>query len=345
MIIILKARASEKERDHVIEVVRARGLDVNVSTGKERTVLGVIGDKRKLDGVAIEVLPGVEQVMHVSKPYKRVSRDFHPDSTCVVLGKGRKDARPAPIGAGRISVIAGPCSVESEAQIIETGKAVAAAGGHALRGGAYKPRTSPYSFQGHGVDGLKMLAAARAATGLSIVTEVMDPRDVEVVCEYADCLQIGARNMQNFSLLKEAGKSRTPVLIKRGMSATIEDLLLSAEYVLAGGNEDVILCERGIRTFETATRNTADLSAIPLTHEFSHLPIVFDPSHALGRNTHVGTMAKAGLAAGADGLMIEIHLDPEKAFSDGPQALRAEEFAALLGELRPLASLLGQKMA
>ncbi len=243
MIIVLSPKATEADKNHIIETVRQKGLDVNVSTGTERTVIGVIGDETVVGSIPLEIFNGVEKVMPVTKPYKRVSRDFHPEATVVLLGKGRADATPVAIGGGAFALIAGPCSVENEAQIIETAHAVKAAGAQALRGGAYKPRTSPYSFQGHGPEGLRMLAAARAATGLPIVTEVMDARDVALVAEEADCLQIGARNMQNFTLLREVGQARKPVLLKRGLAATVEDLLLSAEYVLAGGNTEVILCE------------------------------------------------------------------------------------------------------
>ncbi|MEK8022855.1 MAG: 3-deoxy-7-phosphoheptulonate synthase [Candidatus Hydrogenedentota bacterium] len=344
MIIVMAPEATEQDRRHIVDVVRSKGLDVNISVGKERTVIGVIGDDSLVNTIPLEIFGGVENVMQVTKPFKRVSREFHPDSTIVEMGKGRDDAASAFIGGGRFAVIAGPCSVESEEQIVATALAAKKAGAHALRGGAYKPRTSPYSFQGHGPEGLKMLATARRESGLPIVTEVMDTRDVELVAQEADVLQIGARNMQNFNLLREVGMVRRPVLLKRGMSATVEDLLLSAEYVLAGGNNDVILCERGIRTFEKAYRNTADISAIPVCQELSHLPIIFDPSHALGKSKHITTLAKAGVAAGCDGLMIEIHLDPEQAMSDGPQCLNAPRFEKCMNDIRPYVSLAGKVM-
>lgn len=344
MIIVMKGSATQADRDHVVEAVTSKGLDVNVSEGKERVVIGIIGDEEQIRAIPFEIFKGVDNVMPVLKPYKRVSREFKPEDTVVTLGQGRSDATPVKLGGGHFAVIAGPCSVENEEQIIETAHAVKAAGGHALRGGAYKPRTSPYSFQGHGPEGLKMLALARKETGLPIVTEVMDTRDVELVADEADMLQIGARNMQNFTLLREVGMTRRPVLIKRGMSATVEDLLLAAEYVLAGGNTDVVLCERGIRTFEKAYRNTADLSAIPVVQELSHLPIIFDPSHALGKSKHIAVMARTGVAAGANGLMIEMHLDPEQAASDGPQCLNADRFTSCVKELKPYLELVGKKM-
>lgn len=343
MIIVLSPKATEKDKKRVIEVVESKGLRVNVSIGKDRTVIGVIGDEEKIRSLPLEIFQGVEDVMRVSKPFKRVSREFHPEDTVVTLGAGRKDATNVKIGGGHFAIIGGPCSVESEKHIISTAKAAKKAGAAALRGGAFKPRTSPYSFQGHGEDGLKMLAAARAETGLPIVTEVMDTRNVELVSKYADAFQIGARNMQNFALLTEVGQARIPVVLKRGMSATLEDLLLSAEYVLAGGNENVILCERGIRTFEKAYRNTADISVIPVAQELSHLPIIFDPSHALGFRRHIAALSRAGVAAGCDGLLIEMHLDPENAASDGKQCLNAKQFAECIKQLKPFVKLAGKK--
>jgi 3-deoxy-7-phosphoheptulonate synthase len=344
MIIVMSPSATEADRNHVVEVIRARGFDVNISVGTERTVIGVIGDDSQISTIPLEIFNGVEKVMPVTKPFKRVSREFQPVNTIVTMGEGSPDATPAMVGNGHFSIIAGPCSVESEEQIVATAKAALRAGAHALRGGAYKPRTSPYSFQGHGPDGLRMLAVARKETGLPIVTEVMDTRDVELVAERADVLQVGARNMQNFTLLRECGMTRKPVFLKRGMAATIEDLLLSAEYVLAGGNTQVILCERGIRTFEKYYRNTADLAAIPILQELSHLPVVFDPSHALGKSKHIAALSKAAVAVGADGLMIEMHLDPENAMSDGPQCLNEPRFATCVRDLRPFVDLAGKKM-
>ncbi|RMH58410.1 MAG: 3-deoxy-7-phosphoheptulonate synthase [Candidatus Hydrogenedentota bacterium] len=344
MIIVMAPRATEEERDTIIKTIREQGLDVNVSVGTERTVIGVIGPEEKIRRIPLEAFGGVENVMRVTKPYKRVSREFHPEPTVVTIGADRSDATPVKLGGGAFCVIAGPCSVESAEHIVECAKLVKRCGAHALRGGAYKPRTSPYSFQGHGEEGLKMLAAARAETGLPIVTEVMDPRNVELVAEYADVMQIGARNMQNFTLLKEVGQAKRPVLLKRGMSATVEDLLLAAEYILSEGNTKVILCERGIRTFEKAYRNTADLSAIPTVQELSHLPIIFDPSHALGRRRHIATLSCAGIAAGCDGLIIEVHPDPEHAASDGPQCLNEPEFSECIGRIRPYVELAGKVM-
>jgi len=344
MIIVLAQESTAEDRQHIVDVIKTHGLDVHISIGKERTIIGVIGDESKIENLPLEIFSGVEKVMQVTKPYKRVSREFHPDSSVITIGANRDGTVSTKIGGEHFSVIAGPCSVESEEQIIATAIAVKKAGATALRGGAFKPRTSPYSFQGHGLEGLKMLSAARTATGLPVVTEVMDTRDVELVSEWADVIQVGARNMQNFNLLREVGISRKPVLLKRGLAATIEDLLLSAEYILAGGNEEVILCERGIRTFEKAYRNTADLAAIPIIHELSHLPIIFDPSHSLGKRTHVTTLSCAAIGAGCDGLMIEVHLNPEVALSDGPQCLTANQFEKCMMKLKPFVELTGKKL-
>jgi 3-deoxy-7-phosphoheptulonate synthase len=302
--------------------------------GSERTAIGVLGNKGYVDDSTVRTLPGVKEVIHVSKPYKLVSRDFHPRNTIIKVAG-------IEIGTGRRPVVmAGPCAVESEEQIVKTARAVKAAGAEMLRGGAFKPRTGPHTFQGMREEGLKLLALASRETGLPIVTEVMSPDTVELVAGYADMLQIGARNMQNFELLKEVGKIRKPVLLKRGMSATIEELLAAAEYILAEGNPEVILCERGIRTFETATRNTLDLAVVPLIKEVSHLPVIIDPSHATGRRSLVPPIAKAALVAGANGIMLEVHPEPEKALSDGPQSLTLPGFEKLMGEIRKLLDFL-----
>jgi 3-deoxy-7-phosphoheptulonate synthase len=311
------------------------GLRAEPIPGSERTAIGVLGNQGYVDDATIRELPGVREVIHVSKPYKLVSRDFHPAPTIV-------DAAGVQVGDGQTPVvIAGPCSIESEEQMLTSARQVKAAGAHILRGGAFKPRTGPHSFQGLGIEGLKYLRAAGDAAGLPVVTEVMRIEQLDAVCRYADILQIGARNMQNFDLLKEVGKLDHPVLLKRGMSATIEEFLAAAEYILAEGNGRVILCERGIRTFERATRNTLDLSVVPLVRELSHLPIIVDPSHATGKRALVPVMAKAALVAGAHGVMIEVHPEPEKALCDGAQSLNGEGFAVLMGEIRGLLKYLG----
>ena len=303
--------------------------------GSERTAIGVLGNKGYVDDISIRDLPGVKDIIHVSKPYKMVSRDFHPRPTIIKIGS-------VEIGEGRSPVIiAGPCAVESEDQIIRTARAVKAAGAELLRGGAFKPRTGPYTFQGLKEEGLKLLALAKKETGLPIVSEVMTAENVELVARYVDVLQVGARNMQNFDLLREVGRIRKPVFLKRGLSATIEEFLAAAEYILAEGNSQVILCERGIRTFETATRNSLDLSVIPIIKELSHLPIVVDPSHATGKRSLVPPMAKAALVAGANGIMIEVHPEPEKALSDGPQSLTIPGFEKLMGEIKQIKAFLG----
>jgi 3-deoxy-7-phosphoheptulonate synthase len=311
------------------------GLRAEPIPGSERTAIGVLGNQGYVDDATIRELPGVREVIHVSKPYKLVSRDFHPAPTIV-------DAAGVQVGDGQTPVvIAGPCSIESEEQMLVAARQVKAAGARILRGGAFKPRTGPHSFQGLGIEGLKYLRAAGDAAGLPVITEVMRIEQLDAVCRYADILQIGARNMQNFDLLKEVGKLDHPVLLKRGMSATIEEFLAAAEYILAEGNGRVILCERGIRTFERATRNTLDLSVVPLVRELSHLPIIVDPSHATGKRALVPVMAKAALVAGAHGVMIEVHPEPEKALCDGAQSLNGEGFAVLMGEIRGLLKYLG----
>lgn len=335
MIIVLKPHPTAEVIAHVLERIEALGFTPHLSQGVSRTIIGVIGDEDKLQAEPLEAIDGVEQVVPILKPYKLASREFH-DEESVFEIKGIK------VGGGHLAMIAGPCAIEGEAVLNEIAEKVRDAGANILRGGAFKPRTSPYSFQGLGEDGLKMLRAAGERFGMPVVTEVMDPRQVELVERYADIFQIGARNMQNFDLLKEVGKTRIPVLLKRGMSATVKDLLMSAEYVLAQGNREVILCERGVRTFEDSTRNTLDLSIVPNAKGLSHLPIIVDPSHATGRPDLIPAMARAGIAAGADGIHIEVHSCPEQALSDGPQALRPEPYAKLMQELRQFAELMGK---
>ena len=314
--------------DNVVSHLSERGLTGHPSLGSERTVIGVIGQTYPELANELEVLPGVREAISISKPYKLASREFNPNDTVVRIG-----GRGVLVGGGNFAVFAGPCAVESEEQVLATAKAVKAAGAQVLRGGAFKPRTSPYSFRGLGEDGLKILASAREETGMPIITEVMSQRDVELVSRYADVLQVGARNMQNYNLLDEVGVSDSPVLLKRSFSGTYEDWLLAAEYVMAGGNKQIMLCERGIRTFETFTRNTIDLNAIPTVHRLSHLPVVADPSHGTGKWYLVTPLARAAAAAGADGLIIEVHPNPDAAMSDGAQSLTFENFAALMEQV------------
>ncbi len=337
MIIVLRKDATQEEIDHVVEKIKATGLAVHISKGKERTIIGAIGDEALLASIPLEAIAGVEKVMPILKPYKLVSRDFKKDGTVI-------DLHGTKIGDNELQVIAGPCSVESRDSLVSCATEVKAAGARILRGGAFKPRTSPYDFQGLGVEGLKLLAEAKKATGLPIVSELMDPRDTEVFCEYVDVVQIGARNMQNFRLLTEVGKVKKPVLLKRGLSATIKEFLMSAEYIAAQGNSNIILCERGIRTFETATRNTLDLSAVPVLKEETHLPVFVDPSHAVGRWGLVAPLARAAVAVGADGLMIEVHPDPENALCDGAQSLKPGKFASLMTELKKVAQAVGRSI-
>lgn len=332
MIIVMKPNAGEKDVEHVVEKLKEVGLEAHISKGKYRTVIGVIGDEELIANLPLTAYPGVEKVMPVLKPYKLVSREFQPEDTVL-------EVRSSKIGSGYFGLIAGPCSVETFEQTISTAKFVKECGANFLRGGAYKPRTSPYSFQGLGEEGLKILAQAREETGLPIITEVMDVRDVELVSHYADVLQIGARNMQNFLLLTEVGKQEKPVLIKRGFSNTIEEWLMAAEYVAKAGNKKIILCERGIRTFETSTRNTLDVSAIPIVKSLSHLPVVADPSHASGRSDLILPLSLASIAAGADGLLIEVHPKPEEALCDGPQSLDFEKFSQLASRAKEILSL------
>jgi 3-deoxy-7-phosphoheptulonate synthase len=335
VVIIMKAQATTRDTSAVIARVEDLGFKVHLSEGDERTIIGLIGDSRILDKEAIERMPGVDRVVPVLKPFKLAGRDFKPRDTRFPLGD-------VLVGSSDLIIMAGPCAVESRSQIIETAHAVKEAGAHALRGGAYKPRTSPYSFQGLGEEGLRYLAEAREETGLPVVTEVMEPDLVPLVAQYADVLQIGARNMQNYALLHAVGESQHPVLLKRGMSSLMEEWLMCAEYILSHGNTRVMLCERGIRTFETYTRNTFDINAIPVVKQLSHLPIIADPSHATGKWEYVGPAARAAVAAGADGLIIEVHPHPEEAMSDGAQSLKPERFAELVHEMRAIARAVGR---
>jgi len=337
MIIVLKPKVTKKEIEKLSKALKEKGLSPFLSRGKERTIIGVIGDERKLQEMPLEIFPGVEKVMPILKPYKLVSRDFQKENTVIDFG-GRK------IGGKRVEIIAGPCSVEDRESLFKTAEAVKAAGCFFLRGGAFKPRTSPYAFQGLGEEGLKLLADAKKEFKMAVVTELMDPRDIEVICRYADVIQIGARNMQNFRLLKEVGMLRKPVLLKRGLANTIKELLMSAEYIASEGNLEIILCERGIRTYETETRNTLDLSAVPVLKKLTHLPVIVDPSHGTGRWDMVDPLAKAAVAVGADGLLIEVHSNPEKALCDGDQSLKPKKFAQLVKELRKVAKAIGRDL-
>jgi 3-deoxy-7-phosphoheptulonate synthase len=337
MIVIMERRATPQQIEHVVARVEELGFRAHLSQGEERTIIGVIGDERPLSVESLEVLTGVERVVPVLHPFKLASRDFKPDNTVVRVNG-------ASIGGDEVTIIAGPCAVESREQIFETAWAVKEAGAKILRGGAFKPRTSPYTFQGLGVPGLELLAEVRETVGIPVVTEVMSEADIEVVCEHSDVLQIGARNMQNYSLLQAVGKATKPVLLKRGMMSTIHEWLMSAEYVLSNRNYNVILCERGIRTFETATRNTLDINAVTVARQLTHLPVIVDPSHATGKTNLVGAAAKAAIAAGADGLIIEVHPSPERAMSDGAQSLKPEAFAKLMHELRQIAVAVGRRM-
>ncbi len=337
MIVVMKSGAAREQIEGVIAEVESLGYKSHPIYGVERTVIGCIGDERgKARLQALESMPGVEAVVPILKPFKLASREIHPLGSVIEVGRGVR------VGGPELAVMAGPCSVESEAQILAAARAVKDAGAHILRGGAYKPRTSPYTFQGMEEDGLKLLARARDETGLPVVTEVVDPHDVDVVAEHADVLQVGARNVQNFALLKRLGKVRKPILLKRGMMTTLQEFLMAAEYILSEGNQNVILCERGIRTFETATRNTLDLNAIPVLKEWTHLPVIVDPSHGTGHWQYVTPMAFAGVAAGADGLMIEVHPDPAHALSDGGQSLKPQKFQALMDGLRKFAEAAGR---
>ena len=338
MIVAMQEGADEAQIQQVIEHLVKMGFEVHRSTGERITVLGAVGSGIDFDIRMLELLPGVQGVHRISSPYKLAGRSFRPEGTIVQVGNGTG------IGGNEIVVMAGPCSVESREQLFSTAESVAKAGAKVLRGGAFKPRSSPYSFQGHGEDALKLLREAGEKFKLLVISEVMEISQIPMMMPYVDILQVGARNMQNFNLLRELGKVRKPVLLKRGIAATFEELLLSAEYVMSGGNYDVILCERGIRTFETYTRNTMDISAIPIIHKLSHLPMTADPSHGTGRRDKVAPMARASVAAGADALLIEVHCDPDKALSDGAQSLFPEQFAKLMDELRIIAPAVGRKI-
>jgi 3-deoxy-7-phosphoheptulonate synthase len=338
MIVVMKAGSTPADMDRVLARIHALDLDTNVSRGVQRTVIGVIGPEEKLARLDLSATPGIEKIIRVLKPFKLASREFHPEDTVV-------DVRGVKVGAGQFSVIAGPCAVESRERLFEIARQVRQSGAVMLRGGAFKPRTSPYSFQGLGEAGLRYLRECGDELHMPVVTEVMDTRQVELVARYADVLQIGARNMQNFSLLMEVGKLKKPVILKRGMSSTVQELLMSAEYILSEGNSQVILCERGIKTFETSVRNTVDISAVPNVKGLSHLPILVDPSHGTGRYDLVSPMSRAALAAGADGVLVEVHSCPEEALCDGAQSLRPERFDGMMKELRGIAGVLGIKMA
>jgi 3-deoxy-7-phosphoheptulonate synthase len=339
MLIVMRHGAPEEDIRRVVVTIEEMGYQARPMPGKQRTTVGLVGNDGRVDGSRLEALPGVQEIIHVTKPYKQVSREWKPDPTVVRLPAGLS------VGGDEVLVMAGPCSVENERQILDAARAVREAGATVLRAGAFKPRSSPYSFQGLGRAGLDLLARAREETGLLIVTEVMDGEDMDAVAQVADLIQIGARNMQNYSLLKRAGRVGKPILLKRGLSATIQELLLSAEYILAAGNPNVILCERGVRGFDPATRNLFDLSAIAVVHGLSHLPIIADPSHGTGHRDMVIPMARAAVAAGADGLLVEVHPHPDRALSDGAQSLYPEQFDRMMKEVRLIAEAIGRKVA
>ncbi len=335
MLVVMKPHATEAEIEAVVEKIRALGFTPHPIPGAQRVAIGVTGNKASIDAAQFETMPGVADAIRVSQPFKLVSREVKEEDTVIDVGG-------VPLGGNALAIMAGPCSVESKEQILETAHAVKAAGAKLLRGGAFKPRTSPYEFQGLAEEGLKLLALAREQTGLKVVTEVMDAETLPMVADYADVLQIGARNMQNFSLMKQLGRIRKPILLKRGPAATIREWLMAAEYVVAGGNYQVALCERGIRTFETMTRNTLDLNAVPVLKALTHLPVIVDPSHGIGLRAHVAAMARAGIAAGADGVIVEVHPRPDKALSDGAQSLTPREFEDLMKQVRVIAGALGR---
>lgn len=337
MIVVLKHNPNPEQLQSLITWLQEKGIIIHTSIGEGNMLLGLVGDTSKIDADLISALDIVEDVKRVQEPYKNANRKFHPEDTVVKVGNTQ-------IGGGNLTLMAGPCSVESEEQVVAIAKAVKASGATMLRGGAFKPRTSPYAFQGLKYDGLRLLKEARAKTGLPIVTEIMSPYDIELFAEDVDVIQVGARNMQNFELLKELGHTHKPILLKRGLSATIEEWLMSAEYIMAGGNENIILCERGIRTFETYTRNTLDLSAIPAVKKLSHLPVVVDPSHASGKWWMVDPLAKAAVAVGTDGLIIEVHNDPSNALCDGQQSIRPSVYGELVKELRAIARAVGREL-
>lgn len=335
MVIVMKKEATRECIETLSEALATKGVDVNPVVGKDLVILGLVGDTSKIDPAWIEANPNVRRVMHVAEPFKKANRMFHPEPTQVTVGGVQ-------VGGERIALIAGPCSVESKEQICSIAQSVKASGARFLRGGAFKPRTSPYAFQGLKYDGLALLKEAREVTGLPIITEIMSPYDIEIFERDVDVIQVGARNMQNFELLKELGKTSKPILLKRGLCATIEEWLMSAEYIMSGGNENIILCERGIRTFETYTRNTLDVSAIPAVKKLSHLPVIVDPSHAAGKAWMTAPLAKAAVAVGADGVIIEVHNDPANALCDGPQSILPQEFDQLVNELRLIAQAVGR---
>jgi 3-deoxy-7-phosphoheptulonate synthase len=337
MLIVMERSATREQVEAVVKAIEAMGLSAHAMPGAQRTAIGITGNKQVVQDAQLAGLPGVLEIIHVTQPYKLVSREFHPDNSIVKVGD-------VAFGGEFVPVIAGPCSVESEEQCFTIAKAVKASGAVLFRGGAYKPRTSPYDFQGLGVEGLRILDRVRAKFGLGIVTEAIDPQNLDVVEPYADMIQIGARNMQNYSLLRRAGRSRKPVLLKRGLSATLTELLMAAEYILAEGNDQVVLCERGVRTFADHTRNTLDLSAIPFVHRTSHLPIISDPSHGTGRRDKVDALSRASVAVGADGLLLEVHHAPERALSDGMQSLYLEQFARLMETVKSIAGVVGRRM-
>jgi len=337
MLVVMRDHASQDTIDHVVDLLKEAGAEAHLSQGSVKTIIGVVGEREIVYALELEGLPGVEEVIRVLKPYKLVTREFQPEDTVITVGR-------TTIGGGAFAVMAGPCSIESEEQMLGVAADCAAAGATMIRGGAYKPRSSPYAFQGMGLEGLKLLRAAGDSVNLPVVTEVLDVRDAETVAEWADVLQVGARNMQNFMMLEELGKMRRPILLKRGLAATIEETLSAAEYVLKGGNRDLMICERGIRTFETYTRNTLDLAAVAALKTLTHLPIVVDPSHATGRRDLVAPMARAAVTAGADGIMVEVHPNPERARCDGPQSLTPPDFAEMMGRIDPLMVLEGKHL-
>jgi len=338
MLVVMKHGATQEQIDRVADGIRDMGYQAEAIPGRQRTAVGVVGNEGRVNADHLKTLPGVQRVIHVSQPYKQVSREWKPDDTVVELENGTR------VGGEDVAVMAGPCSVESEEQILETARRVRAAGATILRGGAFKPRTSPYSFQGLGEEGLQLLARAREETGLAIVTEALDPEGVELVAEYGDIIQIGARNMQNYSLLRAAGQAGKPIFLKRGMSATIRELLLAAEYLLVEGESRVMLCERGIRGFTDHSRYQLDLTAVPVIKDVSHLPVIVDPAHGTGDRQKVPAMARAAVAAGADGIMVEVHPEPQRALSDGAQSLDPEQFEELMGQVRTIARALGRDL-
>jgi len=337
MLVVMERSASKEQVEAVVKAIESMGLSAHAMPGAQRTAIGITGNKQMVQDARLSGMPGVLEIIHVTQPYKLVSREFHPDNSIVKVGD-------VEFGGAFLPVIAGPCSVESEEQCFAIADAVKSAGAVLFRGGAFKPRTSPYDFQGLGVEGLRILDKVRVKFGLGIVTEAIDPQNLDVVEPYADMIQIGARNMQNYSLLRRAGKSRKPVLLKRGMSATLTELLMAAEYILSEGNANVVLCERGVRTFADHTRNTLDLSAIPFVHRTSHLPIISDPSHGTGRRDKVDALSRASVAVGADGLIIEVHNAPDRALSDGMQSLYIEQFQKLMATARSIAEVVGRRM-